>query len=297
MNRFFFYIATVALLAACPLRAGTFQWQPSLRSGRVAAFTLWTPEDALTLSAVIAVIPGFMGDSRASTADPDWQRLATKWHCALLGCQLQNDGYWVAGGWSGATLLLSLNEFGRQSGHPELANARLAFWGHSAGGQFSASFVDWQPNRVITFVANRGSFDCNPNGLSHRVPALWIAGEKDREDTNADLTNIFTAGRRLGAPWAFALEPNVGHEIVGSKTLGIAYIDAVFRSGDPDNVFHASHPAFPKAWIGDLRTHEIGAANQTQPGSQLNAWLPDEQFARQWAAFVQRRDAASSPAP
>jgi hypothetical protein len=53
---------------------------------------------------------------------------------------------------SGSALLNILGNFSIRSGHPELADIPLAFWGVSAGGEFNYEFVCWKPERVIAFI-------------------------------------------------------------------------------------------------------------------------------------------------
>ena len=57
---------------------------------------------------------------------------------------------------SGQALIEAINELSETSDHPELSKSPLAFWGISAGGQFSYEFACWKPERIITFVLNKG---------------------------------------------------------------------------------------------------------------------------------------------
>jgi len=282
VNQFFFQFAWLLLpVAALAGNPAVFDWEAKLGGDRVAAFRFWLPGDAQKIEAVITVVPGRNGDGRSSAEDPVWQALAKSRQCGLMGCKLQGADYWSAEDWSGRQLLLALEEFGRQTSHPELTNARMALWGLSAGGQFSYSFLCWKPERVLALVENRGHYiDWVAGPAARHVPALWIAGEKDNPLIMEMMADSFTVGRRGGAPWAFSIEPGAGHEIGRTKEFGILFFNAVFRSLQPVD----GKP--PVAWTGNLRTHEIEPAAAAEPGSQLNSWLPDEPFARTWQAFV-----------
>src|SRR5262245_52868045 len=53
-----------------------------------AQFRLWIPNDAGTLRAALILTTGSNGDGRPMVDDPVWQRLATRYKLALVGCQL-----------------------------------------------------------------------------------------------------------------------------------------------------------------------------------------------------------------
>ncbi|MFZ4780153.1 MAG: hypothetical protein ACOYM3_32760, partial [Terrimicrobiaceae bacterium] len=207
--------------------------------------------------------------------DPSWQALAQRRNYGLLACRLQGDFYYIAGGWSGAVLLEAIGKLAASSGRPGLKDARLAFFGHSAGGQFSCSFVDWRPERVLAFAACKGNFkEWKLDTRKRTVPGLWIIGRKDSETIAEDMTGSFCEGRRLGAPWALALEPDGGHAIGPGRELAIAFFESVMAP--PGNA----------PWIGDLRTHEVVPASAPTPDLRLNSWLPDEAFAEVWQNFT-----------
>lgn len=269
--------AFAAILVSGATSAATYDWSAEgLTPGREAEFRLWIPEEADAVGCLIVLAPGRNGDSRTWIEDPAWQALARRWNCGLLGSLLTGDYYYVAKEWSGVLLLKALAAFAAKSGHPGLTDARLAFFGHSTGGQFSCSFVDWRPERVLAFVACKGNLkEWNLDANKRAVPGLWIIGRKDSESIAENMTGSFCEGRRLGAPWALAVQPNGGHEIGEGQNLAIAYFDAILAA-----------PNEKTPWIGNLRTHEISPASVPTPDFQLNAWLPDREFADAWKNFT-----------
>lgn len=257
--------------------AVTYDWRAEgLASSRVAEFRLWVAENPGATTRLLILVPGRNGDSRAWVEDPAWQAFARSRNCGLLGCRMQGDYYYVAGGWSGALLLKAVEELAVLSSKDELKDAGFALFGHSAGGQFACSFVDWRPERVLAFVACKGNFkEWNLDARKRAVPGLWIIGQKDSGTIFEDMTGSFCEGRRLGAPWALAVEPNGGHAIGPARELTIAFLGAVL-----------SEPPGNAPWIGDLRTHEITPASGRSPDFRINAWLPNQTFAEAWKIFT-----------
>lgn len=265
------------LLAVGSAEAATYDWQADgLAPGREAEFRLWTPDEPGAAKNLLVLVPGRNGDSRAWVDDPAWQTLARSRNCGLLGCRMLGDYYYVAGGWSGAALIKAVEELAALSGNGGLRDAKLAFFGHSAGGQFGCSVVDWRPERVLAFVACKGNFkEWKLDARKRAIPGLWIIGQKDSETIAEDMTESFCEGRRLGAPWTLAVEPNGGHAIGPCRDLAIAFLRAVLTD-PPGNT----------PWIGDLRTHKIAPATDRNPDFRINAWLPDQAFAEAWENFT-----------
>ena len=157
--------------------------------------------------------------------------------------------------WSGAVFLQALVEFGNQSSHKELATAPIALWGHSAGAQWSCSLANQHPERVMAFVANRGSdyyWRIRPELC--RIPALWIAGEKDQfTDIIGHMADAYSSGadgRALGICGRAGSYPPAGN----SKEFGIAFLDAIFRMR-PARAATSPSPVTVH-WTGSLRAHD-----------------------------------------
>ncbi len=86
----------------------------------------------------------------------------------------------------GRSLLTALNTIGRESGHPELGNAKLIVLGFSGTGAYFGHFVAYSPDRVLAAIlANPGANDpdnvdkirLDQNGVA--VPELIIVGGVD----------------------------------------------------------------------------------------------------------------------
>jgi len=225
----------------------------------------------------------------------------------LLGCTLRGkeDAYYLADKGTGRALLEALAKLAVQSKHPELKDAPLAMWGHSAGGQFNYNFTAWAPERVIAFVAVKGGYyQGTTDSRSRSVPALFFIGEKDESFRVQNITEVFQTNRRQGAVWCLAVEPNEGHGIGKTLDLALAFFDAVVPLRLPAagqrtlrNVDQAP------AWLGNLSSYEIASAASYSGAANEAAWLPDEVMAQRWKDFVSRGDLATgtigpaAPAP
>ncbi len=100
----------------------------------------------------------------------------------------------------GRSLFSALNTIGRESGHPELANAKLIVLGFSGTSADFGHFVAYAPERVLAAIlANPGADD--PDNVdrirldenSIAVPLLIIVGGVDTISGTANHTNSSTA--------------------------------------------------------------------------------------------------------
>ncbi len=259
-----------------------------------AAYRFWSPPYDRPVRGVIVLVPGLSGDGRGMLSAPDWQALARKYRLALVACFLQGNDYYDAMNGTGDALLQALKEFAEKSGHAEIAQAPLLLYGESAGGQFDYDFVLWKPERVMSFVVNKGGYYDRESADSRTcaVPGLFFLGLKDSDLRIKAITGIWTEGRKRGALWALAPQPNSGHEF--SKTAAVArpFFEAVLKNRLPDDAVAAGDaPAMKpmqenQGWLGDLTTHEIRDDSSESDANHTQAWLPDQSSATAWKAFV-----------
>lgn len=257
-----------------------------------ARFRLWLPEKVQQVRGVFVLVPGFQGDGLDLVNEPRWQQLATKWNFGLLGCTLRGkkEAYYIADKGTGRALLEALAKLALQSKHPELKDAPLAMWGHSAGGQFNYNFTVWAPERVIAFIAVKGGYyDATTDARSRSVPALFFIGEKDENIRVQSITEIFQTNRRQGAVWCLAVEPNGGHGVGKTLDLALAFLDAVVPLRLPATAARSgalrSVDQIP-AWLGDLDSYQIASVAYYSQTRNEAAWLPDEGTAQKWKDFV-----------
>lgn len=185
-------------------------------------------------------------------------------------------------------LLMLLRDLAEESGHRELTDARLLFWGHSAAGPFGTTFAAMHPDRTIAFVRYHSRERNKPVDLSiaKHIPALLLAGGKDTNAGVDDAETLWKSGRSVGAPWTFVVEPDAPHGseeyLKKANDLVIPWIAAVLRQRlSPDGATLRA-VTDGSAWMGNNRTGDIASA-ETFSGSKAEAsWLPDELTSRGW---------------
>lgn len=278
------------ILGAAAAKAGTFDCEikPSGKDNFTkAAFRLWLDDGNKPARAILLLAPGWNGDGRSMVNDRDWQDFAREHQLAIVALQFQSaektTPYHVVEAGSGQALLKALTTLAYDSKHPELANAPLLMWGHSAGGQFNYGFACFRPGRVIAFAAIKGGYyDSKFNPLVRQVPAVFIIGEKDERYRIDNITKLFTENRRAGALWCVATEPGHGHDIGRSNELIRPFLAGVLAKRLTGSTLSAA-PA-DTGWFGDLTTKTI----KKTAGSprERSVWLPDETTAKAWKAFV-----------
>src|SRR5262245_11462149 len=151
------------------------RYEGSARPGELkfaVHYTIWIPSDVKTLRGVIVHQHG-CGEGSCKSGltgafDLHWQALARKHDCALLApayeqpegadCQMWCDPR----NGSDAAFQRCLVDLGEKAGHPELARAPWALWGHSGGGQWAGAMVLLHPDRVAAAWLRSGVPLFNP---------------------------------------------------------------------------------------------------------------------------------------
>jgi poly(3-hydroxybutyrate) depolymerase len=277
-----------------------------------AEYHLWVPEGKGALRGVIVRQHGCGNGATANghtlAHDAQWQALARKHRCALLGTRMMpreqcQDWSDPANG-SGEALVEALRRLGDKSGHPELASAPWVLWGHSGGGYWSASMAYRYPERTLAAVPARcrlpvrdgkaatvltwmnGLPKGEPSAVVAAVPFLWAPGGKDPLVNEKDDPRDAFA-HPDSAPWALAVAPEAGHETGDLRTLAIPYLDAVLSLRLPEKAGKALRPlAVSKGWRGNIRTGEIAPVSEYRGDPKTAAWLPDERTARRWKEYI-----------
>lgn len=276
-----------------------------------AAFRLWQPDlaqpdpshpgPARSIRGVIVLAPGSNEDGRGLVEDPHWQAFAERHDMALLGCwfsdkphpQMFFESYADAAHGSGQALLDALATLGAQTGRPELATAPLLLWGMSAGGQFNYEFVAWKPERVASFVVNKGGvyYSALLSAAARQVPGLFFVGGKDLQTRQQAIQGLFAINRRGGALWALIKEPMAAHVVGRSREIATMYFDDLIPLRlAPPSPTTPSPGLLPIAeasgFIGDPNSFTTEAAGTGTHGDAAAAtsWLPTQHTARLWEA-------------
>lgn len=260
-----------------------------------AAFRFWSPAYTQPVRGVIVLVPGFNGDGRGMLNDGNWRALAQKYRLALVSCFMQGKDYHNAANGTGDALLQAIGQFADKANHPEIKTAPLLLYGESAGGQFDYNFALWQPQRVMVFVVNKGGFysGAEPDSRMYTVPGLFFLGQSDTQERITAITNIWTEGRARGALWALAPQQHSGHEFSKTAAPSRVFFESVLKLRLPDDTLASGDdpPAMKSldeshGWLGDLTSHEIHDASADENPDRKAAWLPDQDAAKAWKAFV-----------
>ena len=265
-----------------------------------AEFSLWYPNNAKYLRAVVVLMPGSNRDGRSMVEDSAWQAFATRHKLALMGCRFtdkqqgQSEGYIEASHGSGQALLDVLSAFAGRSKHPELAGAPLLLWGWSAGCEFNYEFVACKPKRVVAFIVNKGGFyhTALASQEARNVPGILFIGGKDLEFRTNMIAGLFGMNRQAGALWALAEEPSAAHVVGRSQEMATIFFEDVLalRLGAPSlnaNDSTTLRTVLEKTgFVGDLKAKTFRAVVDAGAPNYSKAWLPTMRVARAWQALV-----------
>ena len=259
--------------------------------------TLLLPPTARPARGAIAVVRWGIGP--LVYEDPAWRQLAQDLRCGLLHVAVINSGTAAErpiaeqavrnASIGGAEALGAvLRELARQSGRPELQEAKLLLWGHSAAGSFVTTFAALQPTRTIGVVRYHSHSRGLPLDLKtiSRIPALIFAGEKDTTAGVEDSEALWRSGRALQAPWTLAIEPGVPHgspeALKKANDLALPWVRAVFLQRVIENGRNLRDVDTTSGWRSSNSARQIAPAAAFQGAQAEASWLPDEASANGW---------------
>jgi len=283
-----------------PARAG--EWELSVppvegEKYKSADFRFWLPDGLGRVRAILIRQHGCGRKGLDHADDLQWQALAAKHGCGLLGTHYQPttecaDWFTPTAG-SERALLVALKQFSELSGRPEVADVPWALWGHSGGSLWSLGLTYRQPERVIGVLARSGAIPDAP-ASAHPVPVLFNYGEQEKTGRFANVhlksSEALAKNRPQGALWAPAIDPLSSHDCRRSRDLAIPFFDHLLsvrlpQPGDAGGPFQLRPLDETQAWLGDPQTFEIAPAAKYAGDVKQAAWLPSETVARAWQAY------------
>ncbi len=287
-----------------------------------ADYRIWIPKGIKTVRGVIVKQHGCGGDAStdmglAYANDLQWQALAIKHQLAILGSKYPTD-YQTVGrypddpcnSWavidrgSEDALLKALDEFGQKSRHPELDQLPWVLWGYSGGADWAVQMSQKYPDRTIALIAQRGggvvispsepikllTSDINPAIL--KMPVLYALGGAEAVNTvyfdeGLDIPRkVFSRFRKAGALWAIAVEADMGHGSTDTRLIAIPYLDSILTARLATDSPKLRELDETKGWLANPVTHEIAPIKQYKGDPRQAAWLPDQETAYKWQAYV-----------
>jgi pimeloyl-ACP methyl ester carboxylesterase len=257
--------------------------------------SLFLPDKVSRVRAVIVVYQ--WGNGNSFYPDPEARRLAEQTNSALLLADheslsiplIQLPRNAALGG--ADALLLLLQRLSQESGHQELRDAPMLFWGHSAAGGWGPTFAALHPQRTIACVLYQSGAGGADMKSVTKIPVLFL--KDDAVNTGPQIAGVDSAilwrsGRSAGAPWTFAIQPNAQHGerqyFEMARDLMIPWMTAVIRqrlSADGKSLRPANDGS---AWLGNNQTGEVVPFGRFSGSKTEASWLPDEASARGWQA-------------
>ncbi|MBN2342350.1 MAG: hypothetical protein JXX29_23150 [Deltaproteobacteria bacterium] len=115
-----------------------------------------------------------------------------------------------------------------KAGRPDLLDAPLITWGHSAGGYLSTRIATSRPSEVLGFVSYHGSRLHNngeDNGM-YDLPGLFVVAAYDTLSIRSKMFEQAALGRENDAPWTLAIEEGGHHwDNNRGREFAIQYIE------------------------------------------------------------------------
>lgn len=220
----------------------------------------------------------------------------------------------------GRSLFAALTQLAKNSGHPELATAKLILLGFSGTGSLVGRLAEFAPDRLLAVIpTNPGHSD--PLGvdtihLSPKAaakPHLILVGGADAVSGTQRPYAYFRTYFDQGSPWTFVVQNRVPHCcIMNAKALILAWLDAVlsqettratgwhgFIDTSASKAIDCPDQSPPvrsswcrstkDAWGGENWSVNAATIERTPnppQGMMPSGWLPSEAFAKQWVSFV-----------
>ncbi len=293
-------------------------------------YTFWIPDNVQTFRGIIVHQhgAGTTASIEGSTAayDLQWQALAKKWDCVLLGpsYHVTNEKIDLSAGgselWfdprhgSEKTFLKAISDLASKTGHDELNKVPWALWGHSGGGIWADVMACLHPDRVAVAWLRSGSaamFRSKPEfpqpkipDALYQIPMICNPGVKEmgRGPFHGTLAT-FQEYRAHGAPVCFAPDPRTGHECGDSRYLAIPFIDACLAlrlpdKGSSDQTLRTIDQK--SAFLAGLMDITALPAGKFQGDPKVAVWLPNEGVAKMWLEYTRTgavSDTTPPPAP
>jgi hypothetical protein len=224
--------------------------------------------------AALVLCPGMNGNGRGLLT-PAWVDFARQHRLGLVALSFASSdedlgnarGYYHPDRGAGKVLLDGIRGI---YGH----DLPVLLYGMSGGAHFTAGFMEWKPDRVISWCAYTAGWWNQPQPSKFNPPGIVACGDEDFR-YGASL-GYFLQGRAIGKPWTWVSLEKTGHQ-------PSAILDDFVR-----NYFAAilERKATSPIWRDvDLKS-PINDANVTSRPT-LACWLPNPDVALSWVKVHQ----------
>ena len=263
---------------------------------QLAEFRFWNPNLNDDYNGILVLTPGINRDGREAVLDTVWQKFATRHNLIIVASHFKNYEsnnnlrYRDASKGSGEILLKSIEKYSQEISNKNINELPLLLYGFSAGGQYNFEFASWKPERVISFVVNKGGYydTAVASSDTQKVPGIFFIGEDDLYYRNNLILGIYSANRSQGANWTLITEKDTKHSPNNSKDLSISFFESIMTKRLKDNKLVEINSDNPILGFPKRKTFEFfDKIDKTEFNNwgklkSLTIWLPDENFANIW---------------
>jgi len=256
----------------------------------LAEFRFWKPNSNNDYKGVLVIVPGFNYDGRKAVLDSVWQNFATKHNFLIAACHFKDykdsigkPPYREASKGSGEILLTAIKSYSKTISKNYINDLPLLFFGFSAGGQYNYEFACWKPEKVLSFVVNKGGY--YQTGIApietHKVPAIFFIGEDDKYYRNDMIQGVYSVNRNFGANWTLIIEKNTKHSRKNSKNLSISFFESIIsqRLSKTNSLLDINGE---NSLLGIPEKKIISSLKELGKTDYLTIWLPNEYFGNIW---------------
>jgi hypothetical protein len=256
MKKLIFAVTTLLLSLNLTAQIDDFSFYDG-ENYQLAEFKFWNPNLNDDYKGILVLTPGINRDGREAVLDTVWQKFATKHNLIIVASHFKNYEsnnnlrYRDASKGSGDILLKSIEEYSQEISNISINELPLLLYGFSAGGQYNYEFASWKPERVISFVVNKGGYyDTAVTSIeTQKVPGIFFIGEDDLYYRNNLILGIYSANRSQGANWTLINEKDTKHSPKNSKDLSISFFESIMAKRLRDNKLVDINSDNPYSWI------------------------------------------------
>jgi hypothetical protein len=215
----------------------------------------------------------------------------------------------------GRSLFSALTDLGKQSGHPELADAKLIVLGFSGTGAYFGHFVAFAPDRVLAAIlTNPGQTDpdnvdkINLDKRGIAVPELIIVGGHDTIGGTEKPYTFFKRNYAQGSPSVYLVQNNIPHCCINdTRSFMLDWLQEVIRARHPAPGKLLSPMNTERGWHGSIQPCKtvyndhwglplwnvcdahLARLQKSLPSEELPAgFFPAESLGQGWLTYIKQ---------
>jgi hypothetical protein len=302
------------LAAACPDAPAAIHditVNSTIGTTNVVQMRMYVPDGVPVIRGILFYGNGAGGDDRSKANRAHYQAFADNIGFAIIATSKMdrymrsaaeigtNFNSWAppGGGGDGRRLIEGMEQLVAASGHPEILNAPVIFWGFSGAGQMAYEYNAWKPERTIAYSLNKGRYYTTEivAEQGRRTPGIFFAGQNDPEPLRRqNIEEVYreNKGAPGGALWAYMLEQGKVHEEGDVDHVLLRFFHNMIKLRYPAGETPVAGPVtlkdvpFATGWLADQTTWQTPngmtaiAPVGVYAGDPVNpSWLPDKDTA------------------